>query len=95
MSTLDHKLEPEVTTVRRLEVITGTGCRMNRGQRACIIGEWLQTETRQCPLDRKCDEVIAIPAKSHQPFRTLYIRGQLKSLTAGRRPTPRLLFPLA
>ncbi len=27
MSTLDHKLEPEVTTVRRLEVITGTGRR--------------------------------------------------------------------
>ncbi len=27
MSTLDHKLEPEVTEVRRLEVITGTGRR--------------------------------------------------------------------
>ena len=27
MSTLDHKLEPEVTAVRRLEVITGTGRR--------------------------------------------------------------------
>ena len=27
MSTLDHTLEPEVTTVRRLEVITGTGRR--------------------------------------------------------------------
>ena len=27
MSTLDHRLEPEVTTVRRLEVITGTGRR--------------------------------------------------------------------
>ena len=27
MSTLDHKLEPEVATVRRLEVITGTGRR--------------------------------------------------------------------
>ena len=25
MSTLDHKLEPEVTAVRRLEVITGLG----------------------------------------------------------------------
>ena len=27
MSMLDHKLEPEVTEVRRLEVITGTGRR--------------------------------------------------------------------
>ena len=27
MSTLDHKLEPEVTTVHRLEVISGTGRR--------------------------------------------------------------------
>jgi transposase len=27
VSTLDHKLEPEVTAVRRLEVITGTGRR--------------------------------------------------------------------
>ena len=27
MSTLDHKLEPEVTAVRRLEVISGTGRR--------------------------------------------------------------------
>ena len=27
MSMLDHKLEPEVTKVRRLEVITGTGRR--------------------------------------------------------------------
>ena len=27
MSTLDHMLEPEVTTVRRLEMITGTGRR--------------------------------------------------------------------
>ena len=27
MSTLDHTLEPEVTTVRRLEMITGTGRR--------------------------------------------------------------------
>ena len=27
VSTLDHKLEPEMTTVRRLEVITGTGRR--------------------------------------------------------------------
>jgi transposase len=27
VSTLDHKLEPEVTEVRRLEVITGTGRR--------------------------------------------------------------------
>jgi len=27
VSTLDHTLEPEVTTVRRLEVITGTGRR--------------------------------------------------------------------
>ena len=27
MSTLDHKLEPEVTSVRRLEVISGTGRR--------------------------------------------------------------------
>jgi transposase len=27
VSTLDHKLEPEVTTVRRLEVITGAGRR--------------------------------------------------------------------
>ena len=27
MSTLDHKLEPETTTVRRPEVITGTGRR--------------------------------------------------------------------
>ena len=27
MSTLDHKLEPEVTPVRRLEVITGAGRR--------------------------------------------------------------------
>ena len=27
MSTLDHKLEPEMNTVRRLEVITGTGRR--------------------------------------------------------------------
>jgi transposase-like protein len=27
VSTLDHKLEPEVTAVRRLELLTGTGRR--------------------------------------------------------------------
>ncbi len=43
MSTLDHKLEPEVTAVRRLEVITGTGQRRQFSEdfKAGIVEETL------------------------------------------------------
>lgn len=43
MSTLDHKLEPEVTTVRRVEVITGTGRRRRFTDdfKARVVGETL------------------------------------------------------
>jgi transposase len=43
VSTLDHKLEPEMTTVRRLEVITGTGRRRQFTEdfKAQIVGETL------------------------------------------------------
>ena len=43
MSTLDHKLEPEVTTVRRLEVITGTGrrCQFTGNFKARVVEETL------------------------------------------------------
>ena len=43
MSTLDHKLEPEVTAVRRLEVITGTGRRRQFSEdfKAGIVEETL------------------------------------------------------
>jgi transposase len=43
VSTLDHKLEPEVTTVRRLEVITGTGRRRQFSEdfKAQVVGETL------------------------------------------------------
>ena len=43
MSTLDHKLEPEVTPVRRLEVITGAGRRrqLTDGFKARVVEETL------------------------------------------------------
>lgn len=43
MSTLDHTLEPEVTTVRRLEVITGTGRRRRYSEddKARVVEETL------------------------------------------------------
>jgi transposase len=43
VSTLDHKLEPEVTTVRRLEVITGAGRRRQFTEdfKARVVGETL------------------------------------------------------
>ncbi len=43
MSTLDHTLEPEVTTVRRLEVITGTGRRrrFSEDDKARVVEETL------------------------------------------------------
>ena len=43
MSRLDHKLEPEVTAVRRLEVITGTGRRRQFSEdfKAGIVEETL------------------------------------------------------
>ena len=43
MSTLDHKLEPEVTTVRRLEGITGAGRRRQFTEdfKARVVGETL------------------------------------------------------
>ena len=43
MSTLDHTLKPEVTAVRRLEVITGTGRRRQFSEdfKARIVGETL------------------------------------------------------
>ena len=43
MSTLDHMLEPEAATVRRLEVITGTGRRrrFSDGDKGRIIEETL------------------------------------------------------
>ena len=42
MSTLDHKLEPEVAEVRRLEVITGTG---RRRQFTDDFKAWVVEET--------------------------------------------------
>ncbi len=43
MSTLDLTLEPEATTVRRLEVITGTGRRrrFSEDDKACVVEETL------------------------------------------------------
>lgn len=43
MSTLDHTLEPEVTTVRRLEMITGTGKRrrISEDDKARVVEETL------------------------------------------------------
>jgi transposase len=43
VSTLDHKLEPEVTTVHRLEVITGAGRRRQFTEdfKAHVVGETL------------------------------------------------------
>ena len=43
MSTLDHTLEPEATTVRRLEVITGTGRRrrFSEDDKARVVTETL------------------------------------------------------
>jgi transposase len=43
VSTLDHKFEPGVTTVRRLEVITGTGRRRQFTEdfKARVVGETL------------------------------------------------------
>ena len=43
MSTLDHTLEPEVTTVRRLEMITGTGRRrrISEDDKARVVEETL------------------------------------------------------
>ena len=43
MSTVDHKLEPEVTAVRRLEVTTGTGRRrqFTDGFKARVVEETL------------------------------------------------------
>jgi transposase len=43
VSTLDHTLEPEVTTVRRLEVITGTGRRRRYSEddKARVVEETL------------------------------------------------------
>jgi transposase len=43
VSTLDHKLEPEATPIRRLEVITGTGGRrrFSADDKARIIEETL------------------------------------------------------
>ena len=43
MSTLDHTFEPEVTTVRRLEVFTGTGRRrrFSEDDKARVVGEML------------------------------------------------------
>ena len=43
MSTLDHRLEPEVTTVRRLEMITGTGRRrrISEDDKARVVEETL------------------------------------------------------
>ena len=43
MSRLDHTLEPEVTTVRRLEVITGTGRRRRYSEddKARVVEETL------------------------------------------------------
>lgn len=43
MSTLDHTLAPEVTTVRRLEVITGTGRRRRYSEddKARVVEETL------------------------------------------------------
>ena len=45
MSTLDHTLKPEATTVRRLEVITGTGRRrrFSEDDKARIVEETLVT----------------------------------------------------
>ena len=49
MSTLDHKLEPEVTAVRRLEVITGTGRRRRFTEdfKARVVEETLVSGTRR------------------------------------------------
>lgn len=43
MSKLDHKLEPEVTPIRRLEVITGTGRRrrFSEDDKARVVEETL------------------------------------------------------
>jgi transposase len=43
VSTLDHTLEPEVTTVRRLEMITGTGRRrrISEDDKARVVEETL------------------------------------------------------
>ena len=45
MSTLDHKLKPEVTAIHRLEVITGTGRRRQFAEdfKARVVEETLVT----------------------------------------------------
>ena len=55
MSTLDHKLEPEVTTVRRLEVITEAGRRrrFTEGFKARVVEETLATGAVVSEVDRR------------------------------------------
>src|SRR6185312_1447354 len=55
VSTLDHKLEPEVKTVRRLEVITGAGRRrwFTEDFKARVVEETLAAGVVVSEVDRR------------------------------------------
>ena len=74
MSTLDHKLEPEVTTVRRLEVITGTRRRrqFTEDSKACVVEETLaagavvsEIARRHASRDSRCSHGAGERARRH------------------------------
>jgi transposase-like protein len=81
VSTLDHRLEPEVTTVRRLEVITGVGRRrrFTEDLKARVVEETLAP-----------DAVVSEVARRHglTPQQVFTWRRQARTVAADRERSP-------
>ena len=75
MSTLDLTLKPEATTLRRLEVITGTGRRRQFSEdfKAGIVEETL-AQLAGVPAGSDLDEVVAIDLEARETASAAILR---------------------